>query len=295
MTRPFDAKAKAAEVGGFWPLSEATSTDAPRTMRVRPVEAATLRGVMASYHYSGRMPDAVQECFAGYYGETFAGGLAFGPGAASVRTELPDLTPQEVRELVRLWSPDGMPKNTESRLVARALRMLSGIRLVVSFSDPSEGHVGTIYQATNAVYLGMSGGGTRYLTPSGERLHGRLAGVYRMRHPEYAGMSNAAIATAEGWVAQETGGKHRYAWALGSREDRATLAALAQPYPRQQAVCEALVDGEPFVGEASSNTQAPDNLLLVQPRQGEGIAGESRSVADLKSGSDESLAVAHGR
>ena len=233
MTRPFDAAAKAAEVGGFWPLADAESTDEPRTMVVRAVDAATLRGVMASYHYSGRMPDAVQECFAGYYGVTFAGGIAFGPGAASVRTELPGLNPQEVRELVRLWSPDGMPRNTESRLISQSLRRLPRqVRLVVSFSDPSEGHVGTIYQATNAVYLGMSGGGTRYVTSTGERLHGRLAGVYRMRHTEYAGMSNAAIATAEGWVAQETGGKHRYGWALGSRADKRALAALSLPYPK---------------------------------------------------------------
>lgn len=88
MTRPFDAAAKSLEVGGFWPLSEAVSDAAPSTLVVRPVEVATLRGVIASYHYSGRMPDAVQECFAGYYGNTFAGGIAFGPGAASVRSEL---------------------------------------------------------------------------------------------------------------------------------------------------------------------------------------------------------------
>ncbi len=233
MTRPFDAAAKAAEVGGFWPLSDAVSSDAPSSLVVRPVSAATLRGAMASYHYSGRMPDAVQECFAGYYGQTFAGGIAFGPGAASVRNELPDLTPQDVRELVRLWSPDGMPRNTESRLIAASLRALRGIRLVVSFSDPSEGHVGTIYQATNAVYLGMSGGGTRYVTPAGERVHGRLAGVYRMRHPDkYSGMTNSAIADAEGWASQTTTGKHRYAWALGSRADKRTLAALSLPYPK---------------------------------------------------------------
>jgi hypothetical protein len=233
LTRPFDAAAKAAEVGGFWPLSEAVSENEPRTLVVRPVGAATLRGVMASYHYSGRMPDAVQECFAGYYGSVFAGGIAFGPGAASVRNELPNLTPQEVRELVRLWSPDGMPRNTESRLIALSLRALHGIRLVISFSDPSEGHVGVIYQATNAVYLGMSGGGSRYITQDGERVHGRLAGVYRMRHPEYEGMTNAAIATVEGWTAQVTGGKHRYGWALGSRDDRKRLAEQGLPYPKK--------------------------------------------------------------
>ncbi len=233
MTRPFDAAAKALEIGGFWPISESVSDAAPSTLVIRQVDAATLRGVIASYHYSGRMPDAVQECYAGYYGTTFAGGIAFGPGAASVRNELPDLTPQQVRELVRLWSPDGMPRNTESRLIGAALRMLRSIRLVVSFSDPAEGHVGTVYQATNAVYLGLSGNGSRYLDPDGNRVHSRLASVFRMRHSEkYGTLTNAEIAAAEGWVSQSTGGKHRYAWALGSRADRRILASLALPYPK---------------------------------------------------------------
>jgi hypothetical protein len=126
-----------------------------------------------------------------------------------------------------------MPRNTESRLISQALRQLVGIRLVVSFSDPAEGHVGTIYQATNAVYLGLSGSGSRYLDADGARVHSRLAGVFKMRHPEkYGSMTNAAIAEAEGWSTEVTGGKHRYAWALGSRADKRILALLAQPYPR---------------------------------------------------------------
>ncbi len=234
MTRPFDAAAKALEVGGFWPLDASMSDAEPRTMTIQRVGASTLRGAMASYHYSGRMPDAVQECFAGYYGTTFAGGIAFGPGAASVRSELPELTPQQCRELVRLWSPDDMPRNTESRLISMALRALQGIRLVVSFSDPAAGHVGTIYQATNAVYLGMSGDGTRYVTREGERIHARVAHIYRVRHNEYSDLSNAAIAEQEGWTAEKTTGKHRYAWALGSRADKRILASLALPYPKGQ-------------------------------------------------------------
>jgi hypothetical protein len=231
MTRRFDEAAAATEAGGFWPLATAATFYTPSELVVRPVSVRSIRGLVAAYHYSRRMPDAVQECFAGFYGDTFAGGVAFGPGAASVRRELPDLDIRDCRELVRLWSPDGLPRNTESRLVAVSLRLLRGVRLVIAFSDPEAGHIGTVYQATNAIYLGCGGRGNRYIDGEGRRLHSRLASVYRMRHPEYAGLSNAEVAALEGWQRETTSGKHRYAWAF-SRDDRLALAALAQTYPK---------------------------------------------------------------
>ena len=53
------------------------------------------------------------------------------------------------RELTRLWSPDGMPKNTESKLISESIKLLpKEVRLILSYADPSQGHLGKIYQAT---------------------------------------------------------------------------------------------------------------------------------------------------
>lgn len=47
-----------------------------------------------------------------------------------------------------------------SRALAYSLKMLRrqspGLRLIVSYADTKEGHLGTIYQATNWLYLGAS-------------------------------------------------------------------------------------------------------------------------------------------
>jgi hypothetical protein len=46
-------------------------------------------------------------------------------------------------------------------------------------------------------------------------------------------MSNKDIATAEGWETEEVTGKHRYGWALGSRDDKRILASQGLPYPKR--------------------------------------------------------------
>jgi len=56
-------------------------------------------------------------------------------------------------ELNRLITNDGLPKNTLSFFVANILNKI-GDYVVVSYSDPNNGHNGYIYQATNWIYTG---------------------------------------------------------------------------------------------------------------------------------------------
>lgn len=82
-------------------------------------------------------------------------------------------------------SPD-VAYNGETWLLARAFRFLreeKGMEAVVSFADPMEwrhgsllvkpAHYGTIYQASNALYLGLASPRTIWITPNGRRLSGR--------------------------------------------------------------------------------------------------------------------------
>lgn len=60
-----------------------------------------------------------------------------------------------VGELTRLWVDDSVPRNGESFLIGRSIRD-SGFEVLVSFADTSQQHVGTVYQATNWLYTGLS-------------------------------------------------------------------------------------------------------------------------------------------
>lgn len=62
---------------------------------------------------------------------------------------------KNVYELTRLWIKDDVPKNAESYLIGNTLKLLDR-EIVVSYSEPEQGHVGTVYQATNFLYCGLT-------------------------------------------------------------------------------------------------------------------------------------------
>lgn len=165
-------------------------------------------------------------------------------------------------ELSRLVLLDRVEANAESWFIARAFRVLrdDGIIGVVSFSDPMPrtslsgrrvmpGHVGTIYQALSATYVGRSKPGRLLVMPDGTTLHrrsvakvakrvrgasaviGRLveAGAYPLGRREDPG------AWVERWTSRlcrplRHPGNHKYVWAL----DRAARRHLPRslPYPK---------------------------------------------------------------
>ena len=63
-------------------------------------------------------------------------------------------------ELVRAFSKDGLPKNTESFCLGKSFKYLKEncpeIKYLITYADPNHGHVGYIYQATNWQYVGKS-------------------------------------------------------------------------------------------------------------------------------------------
>jgi hypothetical protein len=67
--------------------------------------------------------------------------------------------PKKVTTLHRLVIRPGEPQNAASMLIAQALRHLrrdGRYDVVVTFADLSQGHVGTVYRATNATFVGLT-------------------------------------------------------------------------------------------------------------------------------------------
>jgi len=198
-----------------------------------------IRRAIVTGHYSGVMPDACQEAFAAFnHKNGLIGAVAYGPGGnnKTFSAIIPDTNNKNARELIRLWVHPNAPKNTASTIVAKSLKLLpKQVKLIVTFADSGQEHKGTVYQALNFYYLGMSAQGIRYKDETGIEVTSRLANVYRARNPEkFGGMSLKEIREVLGWQAVISHPKHRYALGVGIEKKKVNriLKVMGLPYPK---------------------------------------------------------------
>ena len=115
---------------------------------------------------------------------------------------------ESVIELHRMFTDDNCPKNSGSFFISRALKQLKQdrphIRAVISFSDTTENHWGTQYQAANAWYAGTSKGQVLYRDSKGNLRHYKQGGKI---------LSKDEI-KKRGWEKEQRMDKQRYLWFL---------------------------------------------------------------------------------
>ncbi|GAH07184.1 unnamed protein product, partial [marine sediment metagenome] len=119
--------------------------------------------------------------------------IIFGPSATVNMTF--SLPSPNYWELQRLFSFDWGGKHIESICIALALKYVEKVHkrdVIISFADPSQGHSGCIYQATNWIYCGLASqtGGYQYyfdgkwqhprstVAKYGTREHNKILGLY---------------------------------------------------------------------------------------------------------------------
>lgn len=218
-----------------------TLFDAPTEVKVRdtvvaPVSNADAEQMCRDWHYSGHIGTTANLRFGLWHGVTLLGVVTYNIPARSVCESVfgPDHW-RHVWHMGRLALTDDAPHNSESRLIAGSLRQLPDRRVspghepwaVVTYADTTAGHIGYVYQATNALYTGTATVKPHYLTPEGER-----------RSPYNDGGSiTRTMARDWGWTVVEGGIKHRYLYFVGSprqRRDRRAMVRLPimSDYPK---------------------------------------------------------------
>lgn len=110
------------------------------------------------FHYSKSVP-AVQYGYNIYNSEDeWCGTIVYGGGANNNLAKSFGLNNGEILELERV-ALNGKQEYT-SQAVAMSLKQLHKdnpiVKMIVSYSDHRQKHLGTIYQATNWIYLGLS-------------------------------------------------------------------------------------------------------------------------------------------
>jgi hypothetical protein len=240
------------------------------TEKIRPAEydAAPLvereaKAFVIRHHYSKSYP-AARFRFGLYRRGELAGVAVFSvPCRSDILSIFPG-RPLDSVELGRFVLLDEVPGNGETFFLGRCFSELRarGLTGVLAFSDPHPretdagrtifaGHLGVIYQAHNARYLGRGSRRTLRLLPDGRVFSARA--ISKIRSADQGWRYSAAILEGIGarplagsdpreWLASELPrltrtirhpGNHRYAWTL-QRRHRAHLAPV-EPYPKRLA------------------------------------------------------------
>lgn len=220
-------------------------------LEVADIDRDTARSFIERHHYERSYP-AGRFRFGLYQRAELVGVAVFSQPVNNLSTACLPGEPLERVELGRFVLLDQVGANAESWLLGRCFEELrrQGLTGVVSFSDPvprrtlcgavvMPGHVGTIYQAHNAVYLGRSKAERRRLLPDGTLAHNR--GLAKIRKRERGWRTAVAELVRHGareplegedlrlWLGRELPaisrslphrGNHKYAWTLRRRDRR---------------------------------------------------------------------------
>ena len=124
---------------------------------IRPIKAADANRIVKSCHYSGKVVPNSQLHFGVFLNGKCGGAMQFGP---SMRKDLIQGLVRDTRwngfiELNRMAFADWLPRNSESRAIAVAMRLIRKsyphIEWVISFADSTQCGDGTIYRASGFV------------------------------------------------------------------------------------------------------------------------------------------------
>lgn len=262
-------------IGSWRNPSEIIDTRAHEVVELR--DDTTPKAFVEEHHYSGSYP-AARARFGLYRGAELVGVAVFShPPNEAVLRKLPCERMAGI-ELGRFVLLSEVPGNGESWFLARCFEGLraQGIEALVSHSDPLPrrsvagdlvlpGHVGNIYQATNAIYGGRTRARALWLLPDGTVFSERAMSKIRARDRGFRYAIDQLVqhgAERPLDIGQDLGewlkatlprvcrrmkhrGNHRYLWALDRRlrRDVAKLALLDEhgapvSYPKR-------IDDEP--------------------------------------------------
>lgn len=129
-------------------------------MRVSIATTKAIKYACINFHYSKSVPPAQYAFNVFNDNNEWCGVILYGGGANNNMPKSFGLCAGEVLELVRVALNGKQGHGNTSKAVAMSLKELHKmnpiLKMVVSYADHRQEHLGIIYQATNWIYLGVS-------------------------------------------------------------------------------------------------------------------------------------------
>jgi hypothetical protein len=213
-----------------------------RQWRVRFVSAETITHWVIEWHYAHRYPSPGPVGYGVFAPDMVALVVTtLGANAHGVAAKYGLASDVGNLEIARVVAHPDAPKNAASRAIASCYSTwrAQGYHWLFSYADTGQGHHGGIYQALNAVYVGLSAARPGYLA-DGREVHPRSL---VSRYGTQAWPRVQELAAADGVALVKVPGlntaKHTYILPVGTPSERRAirrhLARHAKPYPKRDA------------------------------------------------------------
>jgi hypothetical protein len=174
---------------------------------VKPITAQAANALVKRVHYSGKIVQNSQLHFGVFLDGKLEGAMQFGPSLDKRKIQglVKNTGWNDFIELNRMAFSDVLPRNSESRAMAVAFRLIKKhyphIQWVISFSDGTQCGDGTIYRAAGFVLTGLVKSENIIRLPNGSAIHKMtLESNPSSARPELGGRSYYDI----------TGGKYNF-------------------------------------------------------------------------------------
>lgn len=172
-----------------------------------------------NWHYSKTVPAGKLVKVGAWENNKFIGCVIFSRGANMNMSKSYNLEQDECAELTRIALTKHL--TPVSKICAFAIRFLKaqspGLRLIISYADPEQGHHGGVYQAMNWIYKGESNQAIKVF------YKGRWA---HKKTVDDSGVDQSKL------IKKKVPGKHTYLMPLDD-EMRSKIAHLSKPYPKR--------------------------------------------------------------
>lgn len=219
-------------------------------VQLRVIPARVANPFVDAYHYSGKHVNNSQLHLGAFLDGRLHGVMSFGPPMdRSHVLGLVEGTPWDgMIELNRMAFDEMLPRNSESRCIGVAMRMLRRnapqVKWVLGYADACSCGDGAIYRASDFVLTGIKRNASVARLPNGEELVDLAFRVTRTKkRPELGGLS------AQEYFGTSTPNFHEYVRLMGGAR-AGGLPAPVRLLPRQELEGEAHRPGAAILGDS---------------------------------------------
>lgn len=203
-------------------------------MRVAKATAKATAYACKHFHYSKSVPTVMHSYNVYNDEDEWCGCIVFGGGANNNLPKSFGVNAGEILELERV-ALNGKQEYT-SKALSMALKQLHKdnplVKMIVSYSDHRQKHIGTIYQATNWIYLGVAKTSNVQYFYNGKWTHKRT--IDGNANKEYLEKTLPK---------RENSDKFKYIYCFDKKQRKKYLAlSLSYPKDKDLTVCEMQVD-----------------------------------------------------